>query len=133
MSQQIRGRFDVKTIPQAPTAGMGDPLIGRMALDKQFHGDLSGVSKGEMIAHMSPTVKGSAGYVAMERVDGTLLGKRGSFVLQHSSTMNRSVPTQSISVVPDSGTDELTGLSGRMTIEIIEKVHYYVFDFSFDA
>lgn len=130
MTQQIRGVFEVKVTPQAPTDGIGDPAIGRMALDKQFHGDLEAVSKGQMLASGSPTVKGSAGYVAMERVDGTLLGKRGSFVLQHSSTMNRGVPVQSITVVPDSGTDELTGLSGSMTIDVVDKVHYYNFSFS---
>jgi hypothetical protein len=125
----IRGLFDVVVTPQAPTDGVGDVLIGRMALSKQFHGDLTATSLGQMLASSSTSVKGSAGYVAMERVDGTLLGQRGSFVLQHSSTMNRGVPTQNITVVPDTGTDELVGLTGRMTIDIIEKKHYYDFEF----
>lgn len=125
----IHGTFDVTVTPQPATEGIGDPAIGRMALEKVFHGDLSGTSKGQMLASMSPEVKGSAGYVAMERVDGTLHGKRGSFVLQHSSTMNRSVPTQSIVVVPDTGTGELVGLSGSMTISVVEKKHFYDFTF----
>lgn len=133
MTQHIRGQFEVKLTPQASADGVGDPLIGRMALDKQFHGELEAVSKGQMLAFSSPSVKGSAGYVAMERVEGTLSGRRGSFVLQHSSTMHRGAPTQSITVVPDSGTDALTGLSGRMTIEVVDKVHYYLFDYSIDA
>lgn len=125
----IHGTFDVTVTPQPATEGIGDPAISRMALEKVFHGDLSGTSKGQMLASMSPEVKGSAGYVAMERVDGTLHGKRGSFVLQHSSTMNRSVPTQSIVVVPDTGTGELVGLSGSMTISVVEKKHFYDFTF----
>lgn len=125
----IHGSFDVKVTPQAATEGIGDPAIGRMALDKVFHGELAGVSKGEMLGSMSPEVKGSAGYVAMERVDGTLLGKRGTFVLQHSSTMNRSVPAQSIMVVPDTGTGELQGLTGSMSISVVEKKHFYDFTF----
>lgn len=129
MAQHIRGPFDVKTTPQPATDGVGDPLIGRMSLDKHFHGDLEGASLGQMLASGSLSVKGSAGYVAMERVDGTLMGKRGSFVLQHSSTMNRGVPTQSITVVPDTGTDELVGLTGRMTIDIVDKKHFYNFEF----
>lgn len=99
-----------------------------MSLDKQFRGDLEATSKGEMLAVR--VEQGSAGYVAMEKVDGTLHGKRGTFVLQHSSTMNRGVPTQSISVVPDSGTDQLAGLSGRMTIIVEGKAHSYDFQYT---
>lgn len=124
----IHGTFDVALKPQPHIDGVGDPGIGRMAISKQFHGDLEAESKGEMFA-ASSDVKGSAGYVAMERVVGTMLGQKGTFVLQHSSTMNRGEPTQSISVVPDSGTDELSGLSGSMTITIIEKKHFYDFTF----
>ncbi len=100
-----------------------------MSIDKQFHGDLEATSKGEMIATQTQ-VKGSAGYVAMERVTGSLSGRAGSFVLQHSATMNRGVPELSITVVPDSGTDELTGLTGKMNIIIAaDKKHSYEFDF----
>lgn len=125
----VHGTFTVTLAPQPHVDNVGDAAIARLSLDKQFVGDLEGVSKGQMIAFRSATA-GSAGYVAMERVVGSLGGRRGSFVLQHSSTMNRNVPTQSITVVPDSGTDELTGLTGSMTITIVEKQHFYDFDFA---
>lgn len=130
MTVHIHGSFEVTLSAQPHVDNVGDPAIARMSLDKRFHGVLEAVSKGQMLASSSPEVKGSAGYVAMERVDGTLQGKRGTFVLQHSSTMNRGVPVQSITVVPDSGTADLVGLSGQMTITIIEKKHYYDFTFS---
>lgn len=125
------GPFEVKLNP-LPTchADAGSPL-GRMSLDKQFHGDLEATSKGEMLASMSP-VKGSAGYVAMEQVTGTLAGRSGSFVLQHSSTMTRGEPRQNVFVVPDSGTGELAGLSGTMTIIIAPGgAHSYEFEYAF--
>ncbi len=100
-----------------------------MALDKQFHGDLDATSLVHMIGFRTAT-NGSAGYVAMERVVGVLLGQRGTFVLQHSSSMTRGTPQQSITVVPDSGTDELVGLSGSMTITIVDKKHFHDFTFS---
>ncbi len=131
-SQHVHGPFDVKTIPQVGAEGFGDPQIGRMALDKRFHGDLDATSKGEMLGWMSTAVPGSGGYVAQERVDGTLQGRRGTFVLQHNSTLARGVQHQSISVVPDSGTGELIGLSGTMTISIVEKKHFYDFDFTLE-
>jgi len=127
MSQHISGVFDVKTIPQAATANE-EPGIGRMLIDKKFHGELEADSKGQMLAHMT-SVKGSAGYVAMEKVTGTLLGRKGSFVLQHSGTMNRGEATLVLTVVPDSGTEELEGLSGSMTITIADGKHFYGFDF----
>jgi hypothetical protein len=101
-----------------------------MSLDKRYHGALEASSSGEMIAFRSAT-PGSAGYVAMETVRGTLAGRAGSFVLQHSSTLNRSAPTQSITVVPDSGTEALAGLAGRMTIDIAaDGAHAYRFEYS---
>lgn len=131
MRQRIRGEFDVVLKPQVEQPGVGDPIVGRVSIDKQFRGDLTGVSKGQMLA-VRTAVKGSAGYVAMERVEGTLrVGesvRAGSFVLQHSSTMTRGVPAQSISVVPDSGTGELVGLSGTMTIDIEGGKHFYNFE-----
>jgi len=99
-----------------------------MSLDKQFHGDLEGTSKGEMLAVQSG-VQGSAGYVAMERVTGTLAGRSGTFVLQHSGTMNRGEPGLTITVVPDSGTGGLEGLTGKMTIAIREGKHFYGFEY----
>lgn len=122
------GTFEVKVTPQAPDEN-GEPSVGRLSLDKQFHGDLEGTSKGQMLAVRSD-VEGSAGYVAMERVAGTLAGRRGTFALQHSGTMNRGAPTLVISVVPDSGTGQLAGLAGTMTIDIVEGKHLYTFDYT---
>ncbi len=127
------GPFDVKLAPQAPSAEAERAGLGRMALDKRFHGALEATSSGEMLAFRSET-PGSAGYVAMETVRGTLDGRAGSFVLQHSSMLSRGQPTQNISVVPDSGTDGLTGLTGRMTIDIAPGgAHSYRFEYSLPA
>ncbi len=124
MKNHANGPFDVK-LNQLPTsdATEGSPLA-RMSIDKQFHGDLEAVSKGEMLA-AGTAVKGSAGYVAIERVTGILHGRAGSFVLQHSATMDRGNPQLSIAVVPDSGTESLTGLSGTMMITITDGKHFY--------
>lgn len=131
MTQRASGPFDVKITPQKPDNSVSEAAnLGRMSIDKQFHGELEATSKGEMIATQTQ-VKGSAGYVAMERVTGTLNGRAGSFVLQHSATMNRGVPELSITVVPDSGTEELTGLTGKMNIIIAaDKKHSYEFDYA---
>lgn len=122
-----KGPFEVKLAPQTTEA----PL-GRMSIDKQFHGDLEASSKGEMLAAQSG-VKGSAGYVAIEQVTGTLGGRQGSFFLQHSGTMDRSVPQLSVTVIPDSGTGELEGLTGRMTIDIADGKHLYDFEYTLPA
>ena len=100
-----------------------------MTIDKQFHGDLEGTSKGQMLSAMG-SIKGSAGYVAMERVTGTLKGRSGSFVLQHSGTMTRGEPRLVVSVVPDSGTAELVGLAGTLTIKIADGKHSYEFEYT---
>lgn len=126
---QATGPFDVKLAPQPPAAGIESANLGRMTIDKQFHGDLEATSLGEMLSAMGQ-VQGSAGYVAIERVNGTLHGKRGSFVLQHHGIMDRGVPQLSVMVVPDSGTDELTGLSGTMQIVIEQGKHSYIFDYA---
>ncbi|HTV85225.1 MAG TPA: DUF3224 domain-containing protein [Dyella sp.] len=126
---QANGPFEVKLAPQPAAPGIEQANLGRQTLDKQFHGDLQATSLGEMLSAMS-SVQGSAGYVAMERVTGSLHGRRGSFVLQHTGTMNRGVPQLSITVVPDSGTDELAGLSGSMQIQIEQGQHAYIFDYS---
>ena len=123
------GPFDVKLVPQPPGE---DGALGRMSIDKVFHGDLNATSKGQMLA-FSTSVKGSAGYVAMEQVTGTLMGKRGTFVLQHSGTMKRGDGQLMVSVVPDSGTDELTGLSGTMQINNVAGKHSYVFEYSMES
>ncbi len=125
---QATGHFDVKLSPQ-PVHDEAAGALGRMAIDKRFFGGLKATSRGEMLS-AGTAVKGSAAYVAIERVTGLLSGRRGSFVLQHSGTMDRGKPQLRISVVPDSGTDELAGLSGTMTISITDGRHDYVFDHS---
>lgn len=129
MSKHANGTFEVKLTPQTPAADVALAFLGKMSIDKQFRGDLEASSKGEMLAARTD-VEGSAGYVAMEQVKGTLHGRNGSFVLQHSGTMNRGTPQLSVSVVPDSGTEELTGLSGTMTIDIADGKHSYTFDYT---
>jgi Protein of unknown function (DUF3224) len=119
------GTFDVKVVPQTND----DSPIGRMLIDKQLHGDLEATSKGQMLA-FTTEVKGSAGYVAMERVTGTLHGRPGSFVLQHHATMTRGIPELSITVVPDSGTGQLVGITGKFEIQITEGKHSYTFDYT---
>lgn len=121
------GTFDVKLAPQDDKSE--DTLLGRMTIDKQFHGDLEATSKGQMLSAMTAT-KGSAGYVAIEKVSGTLHGRKGTFVLQHSGTMTRGEPGLSVTVVPDSGTGELVGLTGKMTIKIEDGKHFYEFQFA---
>jgi Protein of unknown function (DUF3224) len=122
------GTFDVKLTPQSPEES--DAGLGRMSIDKQFHGDLDGTSKGFMLASAGAVVKGSGGYVAMEKVTGTLKGRAGSFVLQHSGTMTRGTPTLSVTVVPDSGTGQLEGITGTFTIKIDQGKHSYEFDYT---
>jgi Protein of unknown function (DUF3224) len=124
----IKGNFDVKMTPVSEDTADGVPL-GRFLLDKQYHGDLTASSKGEMLTAGS-IATGSAGYVAIERVTGTLQGRQGSFALQHIGTMNRGAPTLSINVVPHSGTGQLTGLAGSMNIIIADGKHSYEFDYS---
>jgi hypothetical protein len=129
VTTHAKGTFDVKLTPQATdTAPEGSPL-GRLTIDKQFHGDLEATSKGEMLT-AGTTIKNSAGYVAVERVVGTLHGKKGTFTLQHNATMTRGVGALNIIVVPDSGSGELSGISGTMTIEIADGKHYYGFEYS---
>jgi Protein of unknown function (DUF3224) len=125
---RARGTFVVKVTPQA-SANDG---IDRMSIDKQFQGDLQGSSKVEMLA-VSTNVKNSAGYVAIEIVTGTLNARTGTFALQHSGTMTRGTPQLNVTVVPDSGTGELKGLSGRMSIVIAEGKHSYEFEYSIAA
>lgn len=122
------GTFDIKLTPQTATAGIETAKLSRMTIDKQFQGDLTAASLGEMLA-VRMDAHGSAGYVAMERVTGTLHGRKGSFVLQHSGTRNRGVSSLQLTVVPDSGTGELTQLSGSMTIEIEHDKHRYTMDY----
>ena len=115
--------------PLEAYAGTEDPLLGRFGLDKEFAGDLAGPSRGEMLSAMT-SVSGSAGYVAIERVKGTLHGRSGSFVLQHSGTMTRGAQQLTLTVVPDSGTGELEGLAGAMSIDIANGKHSYEFGYT---
>jgi hypothetical protein len=124
------GPFDVKLLPQQDDPATAGPF-GRMLLDKHFHGDLEGTSNGQMLAGRS-AVAGSAAYVAMESVTGSLHGRRGSFMLCHVGIMNRGVASLNVSVVPDSGTDELVGLTGTLQIIIEDGKHSYHFDYTLD-
>jgi hypothetical protein len=126
------GKFEAKMIPQPAEDGVGDASIGRMALDKQYYGDLAATGKGQMLA-IRTAVEGSAGYVALERVSGTLHGRSGAFALQHSGTMTRGAPQLIISVVPDSGSDELQGLAGTLAITITDGEHFYEFEYTLPA
>jgi len=129
MSEQrlAKGSFQVKRAAVPPAFEAAS--LGRHSLDKVFSGDLEATSLGEMIS-AGGSVPGSAGYVAMERVTGTLNGRSGMFVLQHSATMDRGTPTLTITVVPDTGTDALTGLSGSMRIIIDKGQHSYEFEYA---
>ena len=124
--QHAHGTFTVKLAPLTPGPGEG---LSRYSLEKEIHGDLEGTSHGEMIGG-GDVKSGAAGYVAMERISGTPAGKRGSFALQHSSTMDQNGPTMNIVVVPGSGTDELKGIRGSFTIRIEGGQHYYEFDYT---
>ena len=121
------GTFEVKFVPQTDDQ-IGDTAISRMTIDKQLQGDLVATSKGQMLA-ATTEVKGSAGYVAIERVTGTLHGRSGSFTLQHTGKMNRGVPELEISVVPDSGTDQLVGIVGKFIVNVVDGKHFYEFDY----
>ena len=130
-THQAKGPFDVKIVP-FKSDGI-DAAFSAMTLDKQFHGALEATSKGTMLAFGSPA-KGSGGYVAIELVDGTLDGRKGTFVLQHNATMDHGTPAMNIIVVPDSGTGELTGISGKLSIDIAAGgKHSYTFDYTLPA
>jgi|HubBroStandDraft_5_1064220.scaffolds.fasta_scaffold00344_5 hypothetical protein len=126
------GTFDVKVEAQGEADKGEGSTLGRYSLDKQYHGDLDGIAKGTMLT-AGTDVKGSAGYVAMERVTGTLQGRSGSFVLQHSGTMAHGEAQQSITVVPDSGTGQLVGIAGKLTVIIAGGKHSYQFEYSLPA
>jgi len=129
-SLHATGPFDVKIVPQPADETAGSPAIGRMLFDKQFHGDLEASSKGTMLASGTGAKGSSGGYVALELVTGILKGRTGTFVLQHSATMTKGVPQLSITVVPDSATGQLTGLTGKMNIIITDGKHSYDFEYT---
>ena len=128
MTTRARGTFEVKLSPQVDGEA-GGASLGRMLIDKRFGGDLEATSRGQMLA-VRTAVEGSAGYVALEQVEGTLGGRSGGFVLQHSGTMERGTQQLSVTVVPDSGTGGLEGLAGRMSIVVAEGRHSYEFDYT---
>ena len=119
------GTFDVTLVPQVDA----DNPIGRMSIDKVFHGDIEGTSKGTMLASMG-SEPGSGAYVAIEKVMGTLHGKRGTFALHHVGVMNRNAQSLTVLVIPDSGTEELKGITGSLKIIIDGKKHSYEFDYT---
>jgi hypothetical protein len=126
---KVSGRFDVKLTPlRFSYTGRDEVNLGRMSIDKTFHGDLEASSKGEMLSAMSST-QGSAGYVAIEQVIGTLSGKQGSFVLQHFGIMDKGKDRLILEVVPGTGSGELSGLVGEMTIQIDDGQHRYEFEY----
>lgn len=128
---QVKGEFDVKRSAE-PSCDMGDGVeAGHFRFDKRFHGGLDAVGVVHMMAVMTET-PGSAAYVAIERITGTLQGRKGTFFTQHNGVMDRGEATLTLTVVPDSGTDALAGISGRMAIDIVDGKHYYTFDYAFD-
>ena len=129
MASRASGTFEVKLNALDPEEQAEGSSLGRRSIDKQFHGDLEAVSKGQMLT-AGTSVKGSAAYVAIERISGTLHGRRGSFILQHNGTLDRGAAQQSVTVVPDSGSGELLGLAGTMSIAIAEGKHSYTFDYA---
>jgi ketosteroid isomerase-like protein len=131
-SMRATGTFEVKLNPLVAHDKADAAKIGRMSIDKMWQGDLAGTSVGEMLTAMTD-VKGSAGYVAIEKVTATLRGKSGSFVLQHDGKMTRGEGRLAIMVVPDSGAGELAGITGTLSIEISGGKHSYVFDYELPA
>ena len=127
---QATGSFEVKIDPQPPDEKSGGAAVGRMLLEKQFHGDLEATSKGTMLAAGTGAKGSSGGYVALEVVSGSLKGRSGSFLLQHTGIMDHGTPSLSVTVVPDSGTGQLVGLAGRMIINIVDGKHTYDFEYT---
>jgi predicted DCC family thiol-disulfide oxidoreductase YuxK len=129
VTTRASGTFEVKMTPEAMNDKAEGAVLGRMSLEKSFHGDLEATGKGTMLT-AGTSVKGSAGYVAIERVSGTLHGRRGTFALQHTGTMTRGAPELAITVVPDSGTGELAGLAGKLAITVADEKHSYDLEYT---
>lgn len=128
--KRATGSFEVSLQSLSNAEVSSDALLGRMLLTKKFSGDLAASARGQMLSAGTAT-KGSAGYVAIDHVTGTLDGRKGSFLLQHSGSMQRGVPTLSVKVIPDSGTDELAGIAGTLSINVVDGKHFYDFLYSF--
>lgn len=120
----VKGTFEIQAFPEPPYDTRGGVTLGRMRFEKKFSGPLEGTSTVHMLAARTP-VKDSAGYVALERIEGTVEGTRGAFVVQHVGVMSKGSQSLSVTVVPDSGTDELAGISGEMKIDIVDGQHHY--------
>jgi hypothetical protein len=129
MKRRASGTFEVKLNPQPADEYADATALARMTIDKELRGDLEGTSKGQMLSAATP-IRNSAGYVAIERVTGTLQGRAGTFILQHSGTMNRGAPTLVVTIVPDSGTGALEGINGTMTIDLSGGKHAYTLDYT---
>lgn len=132
MNHHATGSFEVTTTPQSDAQEHAGATLARMLLDKTFSGDLAGTGKGQMLTALTKT-RGSAAYAAIEHVTGTLHGRSGSFVFQHTGSMDRGEQQLTISVVPDSGTQELSGITGKFMIVIRDNQHFYEFDYSLPA
>lgn len=130
MGEQARGSFEVRKSDERMIELGEGASFGRTTFDKRFEGDFVGRSVVVMLS-VAGQVAGSAAYVALEHMYGTLSGRTGAFDLQHNGTLRRGAPELTVSVVPDSGTGELKGLTGKLTIDIVEGKHFYVFDYAF--
>jgi hypothetical protein len=130
--KRASGSFEVSVQPLANEEVSANPMLGRFLLTKKFSGDLEASARGHMLS-AGTAIQGSAGYVAIDQVTGSLGGRKGSFVLQHSGSMKRGAPSLSVLVVPDSGTGELAGITGTLSINIVEGKHFYDFLYSFAA
>ena len=128
--KRATGRFEVTLVPQATEGFDEGGALGRMTIVKAYTGDIVGTSNGQMLVAMS-AVKTSAAYVAVERVSGTVHGKRGTFAMHHTGVMNRGTPSLAVVIVPDSGTEELAGITGTLNIIIEKGVHSYELDYDF--
>ncbi|NHZ66399.1 DUF3224 domain-containing protein [Massilia genomosp. 1] len=123
------GPFEITIIPAGVPEKEGRTVTARMALEKRYTGALAASGKGAMLTAVSDT-RGSAAYVAIERVSGTLAGRKGGFVLQHAGTMRAGTSQATITIVPDSGTEELSGISGAMTLTVVDGKHFYALDYA---
>jgi hypothetical protein len=132
VTTRASGTFEVKMTPESIDDKVQGAVLGRMSLEKSFHGDLEATGTGTMLT-AGTSVKGLAGYVAIERVIGTLHGRRGTFALQHTGTMTRGEPELAITVVPDSGTGELAGLAGKLAITVADEKHSYDLEYTLSA
>lgn len=128
MTQHASGTFDITMTPASPPEHEGRTAIGRLQLDKQYVGDLTATGKGQMLTAVTDT-QGSAAYVAIERISGTLKGKKGSFVIQHTGTMSSGAQHLTITVVAESGSGELAGITGTLALRMVERKHFYELDY----